>query len=84
MAWTLKLTYPDKPNDYLVLDETGKSLGRIYSGKSMAKETWWWFLNVEGEQQPHRDRWTADSLSEAKNDFAEAWERAVRDGRVKE
>jgi hypothetical protein len=63
---------PWKDDDYAVLDGD-RLIGRMYRERLPAGDMWMWFLHVRPAPPPRQG--IADSLDQAKAEFAEAYKR---------
>lgn len=69
MALTLARTWSDpyETEDFVVRDENGRSLARVYRDKSTVAERWYWFVNGFKIPQDGGMYGPAQSLDEAKS-----------------
>lgn len=68
MPLTLRRTWSDprETSDFIVCDDGGRSLARVYRDKTTTTERWYWSVNGFNVPQDGNMRGDASSLDEAK------------------
>lgn len=72
-TYALRKTWPDKPDDYLVIDENGDKIGHVHFDVGTTPATWFFGVGFGSLPQQPMFRGRSDSLEEAKAKIKELW-----------
>jgi hypothetical protein len=68
------------PDDYVILDRDGRSVGRIYKDYIQGSPRWFWSVNTSPFPAPPPNNGLAYSLDEAKEQFKQRYEEMKAQG----